>query len=183
MNVVLIRSAVVSFITLGLLSFTMADQPRDAGSKARGEIYNFWVTRSGQSHAQDHARSIYYYGQTQQPLTAPQVQQHISGIRQSVASSQKGLTELKKGNPDNKEAQAAIAKIEAVHKKVLAHCDKLTSETAKEKPQSTVVCDCCADIHDDLDAASEEISKLQKALKIESLPAPKKADGKAEPKK
>lgn len=183
MNLYLTRYAIATLLGFSLLSAAMANQPRDAGSKARGEIYNFWGARSGQTHAQDQARSIYYYGKTQQPLSAPQLQEHITGMRQSLTSCQRNLSELKKGNPDNKEAQAAITKIEAIHKKVLEHSDKLASEAAKEKSDSAAVCDCCVDIHSELEAANAEMSKLQKALKIDSLPTPKKANENAEPKK
>lgn len=183
MNFCTKKIAIATLIGFSLLSTAMANQARDAGSKARGEIYNFWGARSAQTHAQDQARSIYYYGQIQQPLSAPQIREHVTGIRQNLTSCQKNLSELKKGNPDNKEAQAAITKIEAIHKKVLAHADKLESEAGKEKSDSMVVCDCCADIHGELDAANAEMSKLQKALKIESLPAPKKLEASEKSKK
>ncbi len=165
-------------VGLGLAAQVMADVPRDAGSKAHGEIYNFWVPKSSQSHAQDHARSLYYYGRTQQPLSAPPAQQHVKAIRQNLSTCQQGLGEMKKANPDNKEAQTAITKIEVIHTKVLEQCDMLDKECCKEKCDSTLVCDCCAGVHHDLKTADSEMDKLQKALKIEELPMPAKHEAK-----
>ena len=163
-----------AIVGLGLVSYVIADQPRDAGSKARGDVTNFWVPSYSQSHAQDHARSLYYYGQDQQPVAAPVIQEHVTAIRQNLNTCQKGLEELKKANPDNKEAQTSITKIETIHKKVLEHCSMLDKEAKNEKGDSVVVCDCCADMHHELDEAKTEMGKLQKALKIEELPVPAK---------
>ncbi len=178
-----------------LLGFTLvgnAVAQNDAGSKARGDIYNFWGSKSRQTHAQDHSRSLYYYGQTQQVVGQPQAQpvitpvqaqQHVVGVRENLAASQKGLGELKKSNADNKEALAAIAKIEAIHKKVMGHCEMLDKELGKEKTDGATICDCCLDMHADLDAADAEMTKLMKALKIEKLDLPKKSDKPAAPAK
>ena len=58
-------------IGLSMTSLGLADSPRDAGAKARGEVYNFWVGRSANNHARDNSRSLYYYGQTQQAVPVP----------------------------------------------------------------------------------------------------------------
>ncbi len=164
----------------------------DAGSKARGDVYNFWGSQSRQNHAQDHARSLYFYGQTQQVVGQPQAQpvitpvqaqKHVIGVRENLTASQKGLGELKKSNADNKEALAAIAKIEAIHKKVMGHCEMLDKELGKEKTDGATICDCCLDMDADLDAADAEMTKLMKALKIEKLDLPKKGDKPAAPAK
>lgn len=156
----------------GLVGNTLAQQARDAGSKARGEVMQFWVGKSANSHARDNARSLYYYGQTQQVVPAAPAQQYVQDVRQNLATSQKALGELKKGNPDNKEAQAALAKIAEIHKKVLGHCDMLDKELGKSEAKSATICDCCVDLHADLDAADAEFTKLMKALKIEKLELP-----------
>ena len=161
-------------VGLGFVAQVMADTPRDAGSKARGDVTNFWVPSYSQNHAQDHARSLYSYGQNQQPVAAPVIQEHVTAIRQNLNTCQKGLGELKKANPDNKEAQTSITKLETIHKKVLEHCGMLDKEAKNEKGDSVVVCDCCADIHHELGEAKTEMGKLQKALKIEELPVPAK---------
>lgn len=170
-------------VGLSMTSLGLADTPRDAGSKARGEIYNFWVGRSANTHAQDNSRSLYYYGQTQQAVPAPQAQEHVTAVRQNLNTCQQALGELKKSNPENKEAVAAIEKIEVIHKKVLSHCDQMDKQLTDGKGDSTEICACCSEMHSDLDAADTEMDKLMKALKIEKLQPPTKAAQPATPEK
>ncbi|MBS1985896.1 MAG: hypothetical protein JST16_17180 [Bdellovibrionales bacterium] len=141
-----------------------------AGAKQKGQ-YNFWEAQGWQHHAQNQARSLYNYSQTPQP-TADQAQEHATAARKGVTSAQKSLAELKKSNPDNKEAQAAIAKIEEIQKKVLSHCEMCDKAIAKD--DHTGMAACCADIFHDLEAANAEMKKLQKALKISDPELPKK---------
>lgn len=139
-------------------------------AKMKGN-YNFWNAMGWQQHAQNQARSLYYYGQTQQPTPA-QAAEHANAARAGVKTAQKSLAELKKENPDNKEAQAAIAKVEEIQKKVLGHCDMC--DKARDKGDNVEMCSCCADIVNDLEAANAEMSKLQKVLKIANPELPKR---------
>lgn len=157
---------------VALVSSVAADQPRDAGSKARGEVYNFWVGRSSQRHAQDHTRSLYYYGQTQPIVTSAPAQQHVAAVRKNLESCQKAVAELKKSNSENKDVQTAINKINQVHAKVIAHCDQLDKELGKEKCEGMTLCNCCVDLHTDLKGADVEMESLMKALKIENPEPP-----------
>lgn len=131
-------------------------------AKALGH-YNFWQSMGWQQQAQHQARSLYYYGQTPTP-TLEQAKEHATAARSSVVSSQKSLAELKKANPDNKEAQASITKIESINKKVLGHCDMCDKAIAKGDYKECGT--CCASIVQDLHDASAEMTNLQKALKI-----------------
>jgi hypothetical protein len=141
-----------------------------ADAKAKGNAYNFWQSMGWQQQAHSQARSLYYYGQTQQPTPA-QAKEHATAARQGIEKAQKGLAELKKDNSDNKEAQEAIAKIEQIQKKILGHCDMM--DKALAKADFVEMCSCCSDIQDQVEAANAEMAKLQKALKIEDH-APKK---------
>jgi hypothetical protein len=171
----------VTILSLGLVASAMAaDKPRDAGSKARGDAYNFWVGERAQSHARDNARSLYYYGQTQEVVPTAQAQLHVTAVRENLATCQKTVGELKKENPDNKDALASIAKIEAIHKKVLTQCDHLDKELAKETAEGAKICACCVGMHDDLDQADVEMKNLMKALKIKA-PEPLPKHGHAAP--
>ena len=154
--------------SLALVTTVAADHPRDAGSKARGEIYNFWVGSSSQRHAQDNARSLHYYGQTQPNVTSAPAQRHVSAVRQNLESCQKAIGELKQSNPENKEVQAVITKIGQVHSKVLSQCDQLDKTLSKEKCEGMALCSCCVDMCADLDGADVEMRSLMKALKIEN---------------
>jgi len=138
--------------------------------KPKGGSYNFWEAMGWQQHAQNQARSLYHYGQTQQPTPA-QAKEHATAARQAIEKSQTHLSQLKKDNPDNKEAQEAIATIEKIQKKILGHCDMM--DKALAKADFVEMCSCCADIHEEVDAANAAMAKLQKALKIEDH-APKK---------
>jgi hypothetical protein len=114
---------------------------QSGGAKMQGN-YNFWQAQGWQQQAQHQSRALYYYGQTENP-TPEQAREHATAARSAVTSSQKHLAELKKANPDNKDAQAAIAK-------------------GDYKECGT----CCADIVHDLHDADVEMKKLQKALSI-----------------
>lgn len=106
-------------LILVLTSATMAFAQAGAPIKARGAFgEGFWEASKRQRHAQDHAQILYYYGQAQQPVAVEKVKEHSTAVRQNVVASQKALTEAKKAYADNKDVQAAVAKIEAIHKKV-----------------------------------------------------------------
>lgn len=161
-----------AMLCVGTMTLAMVGQLAFAQSgKASGDVYNFWKTQGWQQQAHSQARSLYYYGKTQQPTPA-QATEHATAARQSIVAAQKSLAELKKSNPDNKEAQAAIAKIEEIQKKVLGHCDMV--DKALAKGDHVEMCSCCADMVHDLDAANAEMTKLQKALKIETPALPKR---------
>jgi len=152
-------AAILGFVILAQSAFGQADM------KAKGNSYNFWQAMGWQQQAQSQTRSLYYYGQTQQPTPA-QAKEHATAARTAVEKSHGSLAQLKKDNPDNKEAQEAIAKIEAIQKKILGHCDMM--DKALSKADFVEMCSCCADIHDQVEAANTEMAKLQKALKIET---------------
>lgn len=164
---------VVAAMTLAIVSQSVDAQ--DAGAKQKGNVYNFWQTMGWQQQAQTQSRALYYYGQTEQPTPA-QAKEHATAARQGVTAAQKSLAELKKANPDNKEAQAAIAKLEVIQKKVLGHCDMMDQSLAKG--DHVEMCSCCSDIFNEIEAANVETAKLQKALKIEHTELPKKSGNK-----
>ncbi|MDX1967067.1 MAG: hypothetical protein SFV23_07855 [Planctomycetaceae bacterium] len=174
--------ALVGLVAFAFGSTALVGQSAYAQSgKASVDVYNFWKTQGWQKNAQHQARSLYYYGQTPQPISPPQAKEHATAVRESIVASQKSLGELKKSNPDNKEAQAAIAKIGEIHAKVLGHCDMLDKSLGKT--DTAEMCACCADIHHDLEGADAEMTKLMKALKIEKLDLPKRDSQPAAPAK
>jgi hypothetical protein len=72
--------------SFALVTAAVADHPRDAGSKARGEISNFWVGQSSQQHAPVHARSQYYYGPTLPIVTPAPAQRPVAAVQQYTVS-------------------------------------------------------------------------------------------------
>jgi hypothetical protein len=174
-----LMTVLLIYVAIGTAGLAQ-DRPRDAGSKARGQAYKFWVSRSSNAHARDNARSIFHYGRIEQAVPAAPVQEHLTAVRDNVQKSQKAISELKKDNPENKEALASIARVDAIHKKVLEHCDRMDTQLADGEGDSEEVCACCVDMHRDLSAADAEMEKLMKALKIEKLELPGK-DGNSVP--
>jgi hypothetical protein len=167
------QMVLVGLVAFAFGSTALVGQSAYAQSgKASGDVYNFWKTQGWQQNAQNQARALYHYGQIPQPISAPQAKEHATAVRESVVASQKSLGELKKSNPDNKEALAAIAKIGEIHAKVLGHCDMLDKSLGKS--DTADMCDHCADIHHDLAGAEAEMTKLMKALKIEKADLPRK---------
>ncbi len=51
----------------------------------------------------------------------------------------------------------------------------LDKELGKEKTDGSTICDCCLDMHANLDVSDAEMTRLMKALKIEKLDLPKRA--------
>ncbi|MFO1041684.1 MAG: hypothetical protein U0941_07860 [Planctomycetaceae bacterium] len=153
---------VVCMATLVVASVESSVFAQGAGAKMQGN-YNFWQAQGWQQQAQHQSRALYYYGQTENP-TAEQAKEHAKAARSAVASSQKHLAELKKANPDNKEAQAAITKVESINKKVLGHCDMCDQAIAKGDYKECGA--CCAEIVHDLHDADAAMKTLQKALDI-----------------
>lgn len=166
---------VATVLGIASMAFAMmgpsASAQATGGAKARGDVYNFWQMQGWQQQTHSQARALYYYGQTAQPTPA-QAKEHATAARQGVVNAQKSLAELKKSNPDNKEASAAITKIEEIQKKVLGHCDMM--DKALDKADHVEMCSCCADIVNEVDAANVEMTKLMKALKIEKTDLPKR---------
>ncbi len=157
-------TATLTLVMAGPVSFAQAP------GKATGN-YNFWDAQGWQQHAQTQARSLYYYSQTPTP-TPEKAKEHALAARTGVVSAQKSLAELKKGNPDNKEAQASITKLEAMHTKLVGHCDMV--EKAIAKGEHIELAACCANMFHDIEAANAEMAKLQKALKIPAAELPRK---------
>ncbi len=164
-----------TMLAIGAMTLAMVGQSGlaqdGAAAKAKGTAYNFWQSMGWQQQAHSQARALYYYGQTAQPTPA-QAREHATAARQGAEKAQQGLAQLKKDHSDNKDVQAAIAKIEEIQKKVLGHCDML--DKALAKGDHVEMCACCADVVHEIEAANAEMSKLQKLLKIENPSLPKR---------
>lgn len=166
--------ALATVVAVSVTSMAVAGPQRDAGSKARGDIYHFWNARSHNTHAHQQAQSLYHYGRTQDVVPAAPAKEHIRSVQQGVTASQKSLAELRKSHPDNKEALASIARIEEIQKKVLAQCEHVEKELGTDHAKTATITACCVDLHHNLDLAAAELNKLKKSLKIEDPRIPAK---------
>lgn len=171
-------------LVLILTSATLAFAQAGAPIKARGAFgEGFWEASKRQQHAQDHAQILHYYAQSQEPIAPEKAKEHSTAIRQNVTASHKALAEAKKTYADNKDVQAAVAKIEAIHKKVGAHCDLLDAQAGAAMTDNVAIHKCCADIYHDIAEADSELAKLIKTLKIAKPEPPKKSAAAAQPEK
>lgn len=156
----------------------------DAGAKIRGDAWNGGQVQTYQRHAQDRAQMLFYYSQSKEPLAKQDAKDLVSGIEKDITAAEKALAKLKADHAKEPEVVKQIALIEKHHAKAKEVCGMAAEQCAKEHGDHVMLCDCCAEMWHELDAAQVETNKLLKMLKIEKLPVPKKAEAKkAEPKK
>ena len=166
------------------LSSTEAFAQRDAGAKIRGDAWNGGQVQTYQQHAQDRSQMLYYYSQSQTPVSKPEAKELVGGIRKDLTAADKALAALKTEHAKEPEVVKQIALIEKHHARAHEVCGMAEEQCEKEHGDHVVICDCCADMWHELDAAQVETKKLLKMLKIEKLPVPKKStDSKATPDK
>jgi len=145
--------------------------PRDAGSKIRGDAYQFDSGSTYTGHAYDHARVLSDYSAGGQPVPKAVVKEHADAIRHNVTASKKAIAGL--SDDAKKEAAKSLAIIDKAHAKALEACNMLDECCAKGDGDSTVVMKCCATATDELKAAQAEQEKLAKQLKLEKAPVKK----------
>lgn len=165
-----------SLLTLcfGLMSQVVFAQA-DAGAKIRGDAWNGGQVRTYQRHAQDRSQMLFYYSQSQQPLPKQEAKDLVAGIEKDLTAAEKALAKLKVDHAKEPEVVKLITVIEKHHARAKEVCGMAAEQCAKEHGDHVVICDCCADMWTELDAAQVETKKLLKMLKIEELPIPKKA--------
>ena len=168
------------FVLMSQVAFAQ----KDAGAKIRGDAWSGNEVRTYQQHAQDRSQMLFYYSQSKEPLPKQEAKELVGGIQKDLTAAEKALAKLKADHAKEPEVVKQIALIEKHHARAKEVCGMAAEQCEKEHGDHVVVCDCCADMWHELDAAQVETSKLLKMLKIEKLPVPKKAtEKKAEPKK
>ena len=167
-------------LTIGMIWLSVAQisvaQIRDAGSKMRDEAITGHEMRMYQRHAQDHAKTLYRSGQSQQPLIAEKAQRHAKAIRENTVEASKSVEAIAKSHADDKTIQKSAAAILKQHDEVLAMCDHLDAECQKSDSSVAMICGCCATIEKSLAAALKETDDLAEALGGDEV-APEKTAG------
>jgi hypothetical protein len=175
-------SAAIRFACFGLM-FAMLASPAfaqktigpDAGAKIRGEVTSSAVN---QHYAQETAR-VMYYAQQINPGAAPEViQKQAETVKTALAKSDESLKAVKEANAKDPEVVTLVDSILKHHASAVAHCN-MAAECAVKKEGGEIIADCCAEMHDELEAAKKDMKSLKKHLKVEELPVPKKAAKKA----
>lgn len=163
------------FGLMALAALPVMAQTFRADGKITGDAFRGREAEIYQRHARDYSNMLYYSGRSEMPL-APQVaKQHVAGIRKNVEAANKALDSLKASNAAKPAVAKTIEKIKERHTKVIAKCDELDAHIAKADKDTTSMCDCCADVTDELDAAAKETEALLKELKLNELPKPTKS--------
>jgi hypothetical protein len=162
----------VALPVLGLLiGASTASAQRDAGSKIRGDMYNFDSGGAYQSHAYDHAQILNQYSETGQPVPKAVIQEQTQAIRTNVEGARRAYSNLSDATKNDTAAAKHLAEIESHHAKALKTCDMLDAQCAKAEGDSATVCACCADVQKELKAAESAHDKLTKHLNMDK-PAP-----------
>ena len=167
------------FVLMSQVAFAQ----NDAGAKIRGDAWNGHQVRTYQQHAQDRSQLLHYYSQSKEPLAKSDAKELVGGIKKDLTAADKALAKLKADHAKEPDVLKQIALIEKHQARAHEVCGMAEEQCAKEHGDHVVICECCADMWHELDAAYVETKKLLKMLKIEELPVPKKAtDKKAEKK-
>lgn len=161
-------------IALCVLVTTSASAQAPIDGKITGDAFRTHATRSYQQHARDNAQILYYSARCEQPLPPAVAKQQVETVRKNIESANKTLDALKEAHAAKPAVVKAIDKIKEQHKKVIAKCEELDAHLAKADKDTTVLCDCCVDVTDELDAAIKETGALAKELKVKELPKPAK---------
>ncbi len=124
-------------------------------------------------HARDHARTLYHYGRRWQSVPKERIEEHVAGVRSNLDAANKEMATLKAAKPDDKDVQTQVATIEGHFAKCDEMCKMMQETAASDKPDMDKMCDCCATMCRELDAANAQHDKLMKKLGIEALEDPK----------
>lgn len=159
----------VMAVSLSFISFpNAAFAQKDAGAKARGEsTVPFWDSRYSSRrihHARDYARDFHGYI-VENPKPDPVVAKEVTAeIGRNIEEAKKHLATMKKNFAADKDAVAAIDKLEkqlavAVdHHKVLCDC---CEQTAFDEMKTM---ECCNDLVKQLDKFIADHDELMRKL-------------------
>ena len=152
---------------------------RDAGSKIRGEAMAGHEVRTYQQHAQDRSQMLFYYSQSKEPLPKQDAKELVQGIKKDLTAADKALAKLKADHAKEPDVVKQIALIEKHQARAHEVCGMAEEQCEKAHGDHVVICDCCAEMWSELDAAQADTQTLLKMLKIDKLPIPKKGAAKA----
>ncbi|MDB5388826.1 MAG: hypothetical protein JWM11_4472 [Planctomycetaceae bacterium] len=161
-------------ILTGALVVAQDDPSLRAGRKILGDDQEGHHAVLYQNHARDYVHLVYYNGNSEKGLTPVQAENYISQAKKNLDLSNKSLSNIQAGHPNDPKVKTSIASIQAHHAKVIADCDVVHAECVKPKSDPAKISDGCVDISEQLQAAQNETNALLKYLKVDKLPAPRK---------
>ena len=163
---------------LGVAALTVSFAPAfaqqtigpDAGAKIRGEVTS---SATHQRHAQEHVQILYNTLEVN-PKAAPAVlREQAAACKTSLAKSDELLKSVKVAHAKEPEVVKLIDSILKHHADAAAHCD-MAADYIKKGESAGKLPDCCADIHEQIEAAKKDMEKLKKLVKAEELMIPQK---------
>lgn len=173
---------IVGVSSLFALSLVLMSQAAfaqgDAGSKIRGDAWNGNPVRTYQQHAQDRSQMLFYYAESKEPVSKHEAKELVHGIKKDLTEADKALAKLKADHAKEPEVVKQITLIEKHQARAHEVCGMAEEQCAKAHGDHVVICDCCAAMWSELDAAQADTQTLLKMLKIDKLPIPKKATDK-----
>lgn len=167
---------VCGVVSASLVSVGLSQQliGPDAGAKARGEVTS---SATHQRHAQEHVQMLYNTLEVN-PKAAPAViQEQAAAVKTSLTKSDELLKSVKTAHAKDPEVVKLVDSILKHHANAAAHCD-MALDYIKKGDAAGKLPECCADIHEHIEAAKKDMDKLKKLVKAEELKVPKKAEKK-----
>lgn len=170
----IISVSLVSVLALVLLCAAPAAAQHDATWKAlgqKGQSHRGFSRRV--THAADYARDLRAYVAPTYKPTPAAMKEVVSELGHNLEAAKKHLAEMKKDAGDDKETQAAIAKIETHLTTAFAH-HKEAHACCVEDFDAAKAMKCCDDLSSELDKVVAEHNALMKTLAAKK-PAPPKS--------
>ncbi|MGQ0634261.1 MAG: hypothetical protein ACT4QC_06610 [Planctomycetaceae bacterium] len=150
-----------------------------ADAKISGNAFRHGQAQTYQRHARDYSQMLYYEARCEEPVNPQSAKQQVAAVRRNVDAANKALDKIKETNASKPEVAKRIDRIKERHAKVIVKCDELDQHLAKADKDTTVVCDCCVELIEELDAAAAETEKLRDDLNLKPLPSAAKASSKS----
>ena len=170
----LTRMTLATLLALSVAGTAFAQfDSADAGRKFRGDYNSFHQSATYQRHAQDYSRMIYSSQVIQPAAPVAIVEKQAAAVKDNLAKSDEALKAVKEAHAKDPEVVKLVDSILKHHASTASHCNMVMA-CCKNGDGPGKIADCCADMHEDLEAAKKEMDALKKHLKIEELPVPKK---------
>lgn len=154
-------------VSMSFVSFPSAIfAQKDAGAKARGEHF-FWSSKYSSrrmQHARDYARDFHGYV-VENPKPDPAVAKEVtSEIGRNIEEARKHLATMKKDFASDKDAVAAIEKLEKELAMAVDHHEALCDCCEHTKFDAIKAMECCNDLAKQLDKFVADHDELMRKL-------------------
>ncbi len=160
-----ILSAAVLVLTAWTGAVVMAQPPRDAGAKMRGEFggTNRSANRS-MRHAYDYSRDYRMYSQDVRTISPQTAKAHAEGVGNNIAQAKKDFSQVRKEPGLDKQTLADLDQIDKHLEAAAKVHSNLHEMCMKDNIDAAGSMKCCDDINSELAKALALHDKLMKRL-------------------